>query len=269
MKKLNLVALVCAATLFAVGCSTHPARSGGAGSAELQRPASERPVTSDAQARAKSHAELGMAYVSARRYGVALDEARLALAYDESYAPGHHLKALVLMSLDDPASARSSFERASQLAPGDPEINNAYGWYLCTQGETEAGLARLAQATRNPYYSTLTRPLTNSGLCLVAKGRDSEAEAYFRRALAVDANNIQALLNLAAIAYRGRNYEAAHAYLNTAHQSSYMSAESLWLGVRVERARNDREAESSYASQLTSRFPTSREYQLLIEGKYE
>ncbi|MCB1960687.1 MAG: type IV pilus biogenesis/stability protein PilW [Rhodocyclaceae bacterium] len=266
MKTLKLCALAAAVGLLAA-CTANPVNR--SGSAEFQRPASERPVTSDAQARAKTHADLGMAYTSARRYGVALDEARLALAYDESYAPAHHLKALVLMALEDTVSARASFERAVQLAPGDPEINNAYGWYLCTAGDTEGGLARLAVAARNPYYATPTRPLTNSGLCLVAKGRDEEATDYFRRALRADGENIQAILNLAAIAYRARNYEAAHAYLNTAHQTSFMSAESLWLGVRVERARGDREAEASYVSQLTSRFPTSREYQLMIEGKYE
>lgn len=253
--------------LAMVGCTTDPARP--TTSAEIQRPAADRPATSEAESRAKIHTDLGRAYYSSGRFGTALDEARYALDYDSSYAPAYDLNAQVLMALGDVAAAKTNFERAARLAPGDPEINNSYGWFLCVQQQYDAGLARLAMAARNPYNNAVTRPLTNSGLCLVAQGKDVEAEDYFRRAIAADPSNIQALLNLAAIAYRRKNYEGAHAYLNTAHQRGVASAESLWLGVRVERLRGDRDSEASYASQLKSRFPTSAEYQKLIEGNYE
>ena len=250
------------------GCTTNPSALEQTSAADL-RPAAERPVVSANQAQAKAHAELGMAYVQAGRLGVALDEARIALAYDETYAPAHHLNGLALIALNDVTAARAAFERAAQLAPGDPEINNSYGWFLCVQKQFDAGVARLEDAARNPYYTTPTRPMTNAGLCRVMQDQPEAAENYFRRAIAYDADNIQALLNLAAIAFRRDNPEAAHAYLNTAHQKARPTAESLWLGVRVERARGDRDTEASYASQLKSRFPTSPEYQKLIEGKYE
>ncbi len=262
-----LAALGFAATLLSA-CTTNPSVPGSSASMDL-RPAAERPVTSDNQGRAKIHTDLGMAYVAAQRIGVALDEARIAMAYDESYAPAHHLHALVFMALNDVASARVAFARADALAPGDPEINNSYGWFLCVQGEVEAGVRMLEQSARNPYYTTPTRPMTNAGLCRMGQGQLEAAEAYFRRAMALDGNNIQAILNLAAVSYRRKNPEAAHVYLNTVHQKSQPTAESLWLGVRVERARNDKETEASYGSQLKSRFPTSPEYQKLIEGNYE
>jgi len=255
------------AGLAMVGCTTDPARP--TTSAEIQRPAAERPITSEAQQRAKIHTDLGMAYFTSGRYGTALDEARTAIGFDSDYAPAHHLNALVLMGLGDVTTAKLSFERAAQLAPGDPEINNSYGWFLCVQKEYAAGLERLARAARNPYYDAVTRPLTNSGLCMLAQGKDDEAADFFRRALAADGDNIQAMLNLAAIAYRHKNYESAHVYLSHVHQRGRATAESLWLGVRVERARGARDAEASYESQLKSRFPTSPEYQKLIEGNYE
>lgn len=263
----TVLALLAAGLLAA--CTTNPSMPGGGGLAEMQRPASQRPVTSEAQRRAKIHTDLGMAYYSAARYGIGMDEARKALAYDSDYAPAHHLNALLLVALDDMATAQRSFERAIALAPGDPEINNSYGWFLCVRKQYEAGLQRLANAARNPYYETPTRPLTNSGLCLAMQGRDAEADEFFRRAVQADPQNEQALLNLAAIAYRRNNYEGAHAYLNTVHQRGQATAESLWLGVLVERARGDRDGEASYASQLKSRFPTSPEYQKLVEGRYE
>lgn len=264
-----LVALLAATLLLSACATTQQQSTQSGGSAMIQRPASDRPVTSDAQAKAKIHADLGMAYLGARRLGVALDEARMALAYDSNYAPAHHVNALVLMALEDSESARISFERATELAPGDPEINNSYGWYLCTRGDYENGIARLERAVRNPYYETPTRPLTNIGLCEVERKNDEAAELAFRRALQADNNNWQALLNLAAVAYRRGNLAAAHAHLNTAHQRGEPSAESLWLGVRVERARGNRDGMESYASQLRRLYPTSREYQMLIEGNFQ
>ena len=267
MNKINLVAAALGVSLLGACANTQQATQGG--SAMMQRPASDRPLTSEAQGKAKIHADLAMAYLSARRFGVALDEARIALAYDNAYAPAHHANALVLMALEDAESARISFERASELAPGDPEINNSYGWYLCTRGDYENGIARLERAVRNPYYRTPTRPLTNIGLCEIERKNDEAAEAAFRRALQADNGNRQALLNLAAIAYRRGNLAAAHAHLNTAHQRGEPSAESLWLGVRVERARGNRDGQESYTSQLRRLFPTAREYELLSEGNYQ
>jgi len=46
------------------------------------------------------------------------------------------------------------------------------------------------------------------------------------------------------------------------------TSEALWLGVRIERKLGNRSAESGYASQLRSRYPTSDEYQEFLKGNY-
>ena len=47
------------------------------------------------------------------------------------------------------------------------------------------------------------------------------------------------------------------------------NAESLWLGVRIERKIGDRQAEASYSSQLRRKFAGTPEHQALLQGKYE
>ena len=47
------------------------------------------------------------------------------------------------------------------------------------------------------------------------------------------------------------------------------TAESLWLGVRVERRLGDRNSEASYAMQLRNKFPNSVEARALGAGKFE
>ena len=65
----------------------------------------------------KDPRRLGTAYFKAGRFGVALDEARVAQAFDPEYAPVYHLFGQIYMYLDDKVAARQNFEKASALAP--------------------------------------------------------------------------------------------------------------------------------------------------------
>ena len=47
------------------------------------------------------------------------------------------------------------------------------------------------------------------------------------------------------------------------------SAETLWLGVRIERKLGDHEAETRLAVQMKRKFPAASETQRLSQGQYE
>lgn len=262
-----LLATTLAAALLA-GCATTPGGSASVASS-ISRPMSDITPATPADARARVHVDLGMAYFEVGRYDVALDEARIALNDSPNYAPAYHLLGLAYMLIEENAAARENFERALHFAPGDPDFNNSYGWFLCAQGREAEGLERLAVAARNPYYRYPTRPLTNAGLCYLRINDDAAAEAQFLRAVQADPQNGQALYQLADIAYRSGRFEQARTQLIRLHQQLGPSSASAWLGLRTERRLGNRDAEASYASQLGSRFADSDEYQLMIQGKYE
>ena len=46
-----------------------------------------------------------------------------------------------------------------------------------------------------------------------------------------------------------------------------MTADNLWLAVRIERMLGDKNAESNYAMQLRQRFPDARETQMMLYGQ--
>lgn len=238
-------------------------------SGSAERPASAKPANSDAQQAAKVHVELGSAYFQSGRFGVALDEARIAQAFDPNYAPTYHLFGQVYMYLDDADAARRNFEQAARLAPGDPEIDNTYGWFLCSSGHEQEGLARLLSSSRNPYYTTPTRPLTNAGLCHLRLKDDAAAEPLFQRAVAADPKNTVALFHLAAIAYRRGAFELAQTRLEAVHALAEPAPDSLWLGILIARKAGHRDSELTYVSQLRSRYPTSREYEKYSKGEFE
>ena len=131
--RLLAIAAFCASIL---GCTT---TGGGAG--EGAKPAVlSQPASSEQQRRAKSHVELGSLYLLDDRAAIALEEARIALSADPDYAPAYNLLGMTHMYLKEPRLADENFLKALRLAPGDPEISNNYGWFLCQNGREQQSI---------------------------------------------------------------------------------------------------------------------------------
>lgn len=232
-------------------------------------PVSEQAPAGLAERSAKTHTELGVLYMQAGNMAVAREEAQLAAAIDPNYAPGHSLLGLVNMALNDVPAARVAFERAIQLAPGDPQIANDYGWFLCQNGREQEALKFFEAAARNPLYKTPTKPYTNAGLCQLRIKDDKAAETSFQRAAMIDGTNVQAIYHLSNLAYKRGDYDGARKFLDEVHRQMEPNAESLWLGLRIARKFGDRMAEASFSSQLRRKFPGTPEYQAMMQGNFE
>ncbi|MCL2645276.1 MAG: type IV pilus biogenesis/stability protein PilW [Betaproteobacteria bacterium] len=224
----------------------------------------------EVEAKARSHTDLGQEYFfTFGRTDVALDSAKTALRIKSGYPPAYHLMGLVYMELKQASLADDAFRRALSAAPGDPEFNNSYGWFLCTQKRVSEAMSRFATSAANPYYLHKTRPYTNAGLCLLENNEPERAEVQFSRALETDPSNSEALYRLAEVGYRRGNYRNTHDLLIQYHRRFDPSARSVWLGLRAARRLGERHSEASYAEQLRSRFTGSSENALMMQGKYE
>lgn len=230
---------------------------------------SQQPATSDVRNRAKIHTELGSLYLQDQRFGVAIEEARIAIEADPSYAPAYNLLALVHMFLQETPQADEHFRHALRIAPADPEINNNYGWFLCQSGRERQSIEHFMVAVKNPLYSTPSRPLANLGLCYQKLKDDKAAEEFFLKALRADNASAQAMFGLGEVYYRnGRPYEARKQVADL-HKLGEPNARSAWLALLIERKIGDREAEARYNSILRRKFQESPEYQKLMQGQYQ
>ncbi|KAF0162157.1 MAG: type IV pilus assembly protein PilF [Rhodocyclaceae bacterium] len=252
-------------TLLLAGCT---ATGGGSGQG-AQQAVSAQPAESEQQQRAKVHTELGSLYMLDGRSAIALEEARIALAVDSNYAPAYNLLAITHMALNETRLAEDNFQKALSLAPGDPEINNNYGWFLCQNGREQGSIAYFMAAAKNPLYTTPTKPYTNAGICSLRLKNDKAAEDYLMTALRLSPTNTQALFWLADIAYRQGRHSEARQWATDIEKMMEPTAEVIWLALRIERKLGNREAEARYASQLRRRFPGSPEQRLLIQGQYD
>ena len=256
--------LVLALAALLAACGTTP---------EPEGPKVESPTITggshDPRNRARVRTELAALYYQRGNMNVALEELRLAVAADPNYATAHGMFGLVYMELKENPLAQSSFERALGLAPEDPDINHNFGWFLCQTGREAEADAYFQRALRNTLYATPARTHTAAGTCALRRGDLKAADDSLRRALALDPSQPAALLQLAQLRYRQRNFVEARNLLARHAKLVEPTAESLWLALRVERSLGQRTTELSYANQLRRRFPASREAQALQRGQYD
>lgn len=251
--------------LLLAGCTAT-----GSGSGEgAQQAVSAQPAGSEQQQRAKVHTELGSLYMLDGRSAIALEEARIALSVDPNYAPAYNLLALTHMVLGEARLAEDNFQKALRLAPGDPEISNNYGWFLCQNGREQLSINYFMAAAKNPLYTAPTKPYTNAGICSLRLKNDKAAEDYLLTALRLSPTNTQALFWLADIAHRQGRQSEARQWATDIEKMMEPTAEVIWLALRIERKLGNRDAEARYASQLRRRFPGSPEQRLLTQGQYE
>lgn len=259
-------------TIFALGLVVMLAGCTAAGSGSeqgAQQAVSAQPAESEQQQRAKVHTELGSLYMLDGRSAIALEEARIALSADPNYAPAYNLLGLTHMVLNESRLAEDNFQKALRLAPGDPEINNNYGWFLCQNGREQGSISYFMAAAKNPLYTTPTKPYTNAGICSVRLKDDKAGEDYLLTALRLSPTNTQALFWLADIAYRQGRHSEARQWATDIEKMMEPTAEVIWLALRIERKLGNRETEARYASQLRRRFPGSPEHRLMTQGQYE
>ena len=218
--------------------------------------------------RAQIHTDLAAGYYERGQMDVAIDELTEALKIEPNNAKAYNILGLVYTVMGEDAKAEQNFQRALALAPLDPDIRQNWGWYLCTHGRAKESIPEFEAAIRNPLYKTPEIPLVNAGRCSASVGDINAADAYFRRALTLAANNEAAMLGLAQIAYREARNEEARRWLKAMRQAN-LPPLALYLGMCVERKLGDRQAESSYVLQLKNRYPDADETKALATGACE
>jgi type IV pilus assembly protein PilF len=225
-------------------------------------------TTTHAQAVAKIHTELAASYFERAQYGIALQEIDIALTSESGYAPAFNVRGLIRMALREDQQAEEDFRRSLQLDGKDPNAHNNYGWFLCQRGRESEAVVQFMEALKNPLYATPETAYVNAGVCSKKIGKLKEADEYLQRALVRRSNMPEALFNLADVSFISHDYAGARSYfLRFLQNSPELTAEQLWLAVRIERRIGSKNSEESYALQLRKRFPDARETQLLLKGE--
>ena len=197
------------------------------------------------------------------RDDIAMKKLQHAIDSDPNYAAAYDVLGLLYSKLGESRKAEESFKKALSLDPNNSGMLNNYGLFLCTHGKAEEGQKKFAAAIANPLYRTPDIAYTNAGICAIQQNDANAADTYFRKALGFNPKMPIALLQMAKLSFAGGKYLPARAYLQRYEAVASPSAESLWLGVRIEKKLGNKDREASYAVSLRGKFPDSDETKLL------
>lgn len=222
----------------------------------------------EARKRARIRLELAVGYFEQGKTTIALDELKQSIASDPTYAPSYNLRGLIYMRLDNAGLAEDSFKRALALNPRDSNVIHNLAWLLCQQARYPESSGLFLQALANPQYGERAKTHLAHGLCQARASLPLEAEASLMKSYELDAANPITAYNLAALLYQRSDYVRSQFYVRRLNNSELANAESLWLGVKVERKMNNRDALLQLAGQLEKRFPQSREAMAYQRGAF-
>ena len=126
----------------------------------------------------------------------------------------------------------------------------------------------IEQALASPSYKNRPRTLLVQGVCLLRAGKLPEAEAALARAYEFDAGNPIAAYNLASLKHRRGDSQGAQFIIRRVNNSELANAETLWLGIRVERRLGNDVVVAQLAQQLSRRFPESPQWAAYQRGAF-
>jgi len=223
----------------------------------------------DAQKRAAIRMQLAIGYYQQGQYKVALDEIKHAIAISPDLVDAYSVRALIFMDMGETQAAEDNFQYALKLAPNDLGLENNYGWFLCLNKRENQGLVYLNKVLQSPNYPALSKAYNAAGVCSLKMKDSAAAEKYFMQGFKVDPGNSDLNKNLARTLYQRGDYASARFYIGRVIQQDLLTAEVLWLAIKIERKLGNDAALNSLSAQLRKRYPDSTEYSLLQRGSFD
>ena len=225
------------------------------------------PYRGDPVKASAANAELGAKYLETGDLKKARIKLEKALAANDENAKANFYYAILLQKVNQPEKAKPYFLKATELAPEETHYYETFGVLLCRLGDYKEANEQFTKSATNPFNLTAEYAYNNAGSCAMSLGKIEDAEDNIRKALRKNPRFTPALLNMVEILLEQDEYEIAEAYYLRYLKYGKHTADSLWLGIQLNRFLGDRIAMDEYGLRLKSDFPQSRETLLYLESK--
>ena len=214
---------------------------------------------------AEINAQLGVEYLREGMYEAAMEKLSKAEKQNPRLQLAQMSLAILYEKLGQDDEARKHYRKAYSINRKDTRTLNAYGQFLCRQGELERADKMLVTAAKDPLYRHPELILTNAGICAMKRPDAVLASSYFRQALQRNPHYAPALREMVRSTFAQQKYLATRAYLQRLQAVATLTPEYLWIGIQAEDALQDQDAVASYTLVLKNQHPDSNETQALME----
>jgi type IV pilus assembly protein PilF len=245
----------CAMTLALSGCVT----TGGESSSTLSDKMPHTSQADESKDAARIHTELGQQYMANGELQAALEKLNKALQFDPDYAPAHTVIAVLYERINNLPAAEQHYRKAVELEPRKGDPNNNLGAFLCKIGKPAEAEGYFQKAVADPFYHTPDVAWTNQGVCQARAHDLAGAQASFRKAVALNPQNGEALYQLADMLYRDNDLLHARAFIQRFDSLGQPTAAGLKLGHDIESRVGNTDAALNYSRRLQAQFPDSEQ----------
>lgn len=218
------------------------------------------------QRAAEINVGLGRGYMSQGKNEIALQKFRRALELSPNMPIAHTAIAVLYERIGDDDSAGKHYQRAAELDKKSGVMNNNYATWLCRHSRFKEADRRFAIAIADPFYETPSVALGNRAQCALMSGNLGNAEASLEQALRLDPNNSVALLAMADVQYRRKEYFRARAFVQRYENAQTPSPDSLMLAMQIEQALGNKGDANEYRTRLRREFPQSAQARSMDQG---
>ena len=218
-------------------------------------------IPGPAPSEARVQAQLGLArgYIERRDLSRAKVPLGKALGIDPDHVEARVLYAVLLQSESEFELAEVNYRAALKSEPRHPQALNNYGSFLYARERFAQAIEVLSKLVQDTTYRSRPQAFENLALAYLQAGRNRDAVAAFRRALALNFRQPRSNLELADIEYQNGNFDAAQSQLIAFKAYARHNARSMCLSLKVAQALGKHDEVASNALALKNLYPEQAE----------
>ncbi|RCU48793.1 MULTISPECIES: type IV pilus biogenesis/stability protein PilW [Corallincola] len=211
---------------------------------------------------------LGLRYMKDGDYSQAKFNLVKALEHSPNNVEANYAMAYYYQVVKETDRAEEYYQRSIRIAPGDGDVRNTYGVFLCDLKRFDEANEQFMEAVASPSYFKVADSYENAALCARQNKNDALAAEYFEKALTHNPNRPKSLLGLAELRYAENDLKSSELLLDKYINRYSYSARSAYLGVLLSHAKGDVVAEKKYGGILTAKFPATEQAKKYVLREY-
>lgn len=213
------------------------------------------PESVDYEKAAKLNVELGLSYLKQEQVSRAKSKLLRAKTLAPNLPEVHYAYGYFQEYVGEIDAAEKSYQKAVSLNPKGGNERNNLGTFLCRQHQYRKAEKEFLKAIDDPNYPNTAEAFENAGVCVNQIPDVAKAVEYFEKALRYDPNRPTALLEMAMIRFKEKQFQQASEYHQRYAQIAKPNARFLLLGIELATRSGDKDKVASYQLLLNNQFP--------------
>ena len=212
------------------------------------------------------YTKLGVKYLRKRDMENAIRTLNRAYEINPDSPKVNNAMALFYTVENEPEQVVKYYEAALKHDPDFSAARNNYAAFLFEQQRYADAIKQLKVAIKDYGYPRRFQSFENLGICYLEIGDREAAEKAFMRALQLNPRLPRSLIEMADLSFQQQQYREAQTYLEQLDKIGVKpGARQLWLEIQISRIKGDKNRLASLALALRNLFPQSPEYKAYLE----